>query len=58
MVEFDCGECKIALEAVDFPSVRSFSGDQACGPYPAHLLACPRCGASWEQATTGVLIKL
>jgi len=58
MVEFHCGECDIALEAVASPSTRRFSADQASGPYPEHLLACPRCGASWEQSTSGIIIKL
>ena len=58
MVEFDCGECEIALEAVALASARRFAFDEARGPYPAHLLACPRCGASWEQSSSGVLIKL
>jgi hypothetical protein len=56
MVEFDCGTCEVTLQPV---TPRLHDGrDEPGGAYPSRLLACPRCGASWEQCTTGVLIKI
>jgi hypothetical protein len=56
MVEFDCGTCEVTLEPVT-PGLHDVR-TPTVGAYPARLLACPRCGASWEQCTTGVLIKV
>ena len=57
MVEIDCGVCEVPLEPVDAALGGSFVYEAVVGLYPARFMACPRCGASWEQRTTGTLVK-
>jgi hypothetical protein len=57
MVEIDCGVCEVPLEPVPAKFVPGFVDEAPVGSYPAQFMACPRCGASWEQRTTGALVK-
>jgi hypothetical protein len=57
MVEFDCGDCEITLETVAAPVRPWLRDDEPTGAYPPHVLRCPRCGASWEQRSSGSLTK-
>lgn len=57
MVEFDCAECGITLQPVATPVHSPFAEDERTGPYPSHLLRCPRCGVAWEQRASGRLAK-
>lgn len=57
MVEIDCAECEITLEPVSVAAHPAFADDELTGPYPPHVLRCPRCGTSWEQRPSGRLAK-
>jgi hypothetical protein len=57
MVEFDCADCDITLEAVTSPVRSWLAEDEGPGTYAPHVLRCPRCGASWEQHASGRLAK-
>jgi hypothetical protein len=53
MVEFDCGRCDIVLERTVQTDVL-----EEPGPYPVQQLACPSCGTSWKQRSTGALVQV
>ena len=57
MVEIDCGVCEVPLEPVAVTLGGSFVDEAVVGSYPARFMACPRCGASWEQRTSGALVQ-
>jgi len=50
IVEIDCGECGTTLSAVA-------STVEDTSPYRSAFLACPRCGAAWQQVADGSLTK-
>jgi hypothetical protein len=56
MVEFDCGSCNTTLLPSALTENRH-DWETPAGKYAAHVLTCPRCGASWEQRTSGALTK-
>ena len=57
MVEIDCGVCEVPLEPVAAKLVPAFVDEAPVGSYRSQFMACPRRGASWEQRTSGALVK-
>jgi hypothetical protein len=57
MVEFDCGDCDAHLVAVPMTSRHPLTGGRRQRAYRSAWLACPACGAAWEQDATGAVTK-
>ena len=57
MVEFDCGECGARLVALRSGSGYGLTAGRRKYSYLSAWLACPGCGAAWEQDATGVVTK-